>query len=322
MTGEAFGSAFDTGAPSFAYPDAQPSVQFGIDAPQAPKAAAPLPAPIEVANSPIAAPVQKPTAFLQGQTMPGEPSGLSDNYHRAVAQIESSGGTQYGNGGGMYQFIPSTAKTLGYTQDQIRAMTPEQQTALNEKFTTQNTALLVKAGLPVNDTTAYLAHQQGAGGAVKLLQADPNVQAASVVGVDAAKGNKPFFYNADGSPKTVAQTLDKFQHYVTSAGASGSVPAGVASSQPNAPKADAQPKTIGERMKAWVAAQAQPTPAAPVDPAKPQKPAAAADDPQQVAQQFQVSAPTSPLSGIVRSGGKVYFQRYGRTYDTSGNPVG
>jgi hypothetical protein len=300
MTDDAFGSGFD-----------QPIT--ATDTPQAAVAPA-LPAPVDVAPAPVvasAAPAQQ-SDFLQGGTMPGAaaPSGLSDNYHRAIGQIESSGGAAYGNGGGIYQFIPSTAKALGVTQDQIRAMTPEQQTALAERFTAQNTAALSKAGLPVNDTTAYLAHQQGPAGAVKLLQADPNAPAASVVGEAAAQGNKPFFYNADGSPKTVAQTLDTFRQKVTAAGGAGA-PVAMAGRQAPTSAEPSKPMTTGERMKAWLAQQ--PVPSQPAQ--QPEK----EEEPQHVAQLFGVG---QPVSSVIHSGGKVFFQRYGRVFDTNGNQVG
>lgn len=245
---------------------------------------------------------------------PGPPTnGISPNYHRTVAGIESAGGTQYGNGGGMYQFIPSTAATLGYTQDQIRAMTPEQQTALNDRFTTQNTQALTKAGVPVNDVSAYVAHQQGVGGAKGLFTADPNARAADIVGAQNAQGNKPFFYAKDGTPLTVAQTLARFSAKV---------------GQPYAPPGAAQPPqqeaTVKGRLQQWISSYQVPQAAS-------QQPAQqmSSEDREELEQRRQAEeqAPhqaqqVAPISGVVRQGGKVYFQRYGGLYDTAGKKVG
>lgn len=313
MTGDDFGSVFDTGA----------APVFGASL------ASPAPAPQERLNE---APPPAPAAPAQPAAPIAE--GLSPNYNRTVAQIESSGGASYGNGGGAYQFIPSTAKTLGYTQEQIRAMTPEQQDALNTKFTAGNTAALTKAGVPVNDFTAYVAHQQGGGGAAKLLTADPKASAVSVVGVDNANGNKSFFYNKDGSPKTVGDTLDAFRTRVaTAAKAAGGNPDAIMSASSGA--GAAKPKTVGEKIKGWLAAQSTgdvADVAPPGAPAKlgtaPAKPAEEPNDPsggtmtaeQQAA--HGIAAAPGTVSGVVRKGGQVYFQRYGKLFDAHGNLVG
>lgn len=311
MTDDDFGSVFTTGA----------APVFGADVAQPSQESLAAPPPKERLN--VASIPSEPAA--PAETAPAA-SGLSPHYNRAVAQIESSGGTQIGNGGGIYQFIPSTAKSLGYTQEQIRAMTPEQQDALNTKFTTQNTAPLAKAGIPVNDFTAYVAHQQGGGGAAKLLTADPNKSAVSIVGEDAANGNKPFFFNKDGSPKTVGQTLDAFRTHVANATkAAGGDPGPILS----ASNAATKPQTVGDKIKGWLAAQSG-TAAVPGVPAKPAAKVAAEEpnDPsggtltaeQQAAQ--GVAKTPGTVSGIVRKGGQVYFQRYGKLFDAHGNLVG
>jgi hypothetical protein len=45
---------------------------------------------------------------------------------------------------------------------------------MTEAYANQNQAILSKAGVPVTPGTTYLAHFAGPGGAVKVLQADPN----------------------------------------------------------------------------------------------------------------------------------------------------
>lgn len=54
-----------------------------------------------------------------------------------------------------------------------------------------NGDVLAKNGLPVTDGTKYLAHFAGAGGAVKVLQADPNAPVSDILGPAVMKAN-PF----------------------------------------------------------------------------------------------------------------------------------
>ena len=58
-------------------------------------------------------------------------------------------------------------------------------------YAAQNQAILAKAGVPVTDGTTYLAHFAGPGGAVKVLQADPNASVGDILGPAVVKAN-PF----------------------------------------------------------------------------------------------------------------------------------
>lgn len=71
----------------------------------------------------------------------------------------------------------------------------------------ENGANLKAAGLPVTDATLYLAHFAGAGGATKLLKADPSAIAADIL-PDAAAANRSVFYRGD-RPRTVAETMTR-----------------------------------------------------------------------------------------------------------------
>src|SRR5262249_3491993 len=62
---------------------------------------------------------------------------------------------------------------------------------MTEAYANQNQAILSKAGVPVTRGTTYLAHFAGPGGAVKVLQADPNAMAGDVLGPAVVKAN-PF----------------------------------------------------------------------------------------------------------------------------------
>ena len=239
-----------------------------------------------------------------------------------MGHIESSGGKSYGNGGGIYQFMPGTAEGYGYTQDQVRAMSPEDQGKLNDRFTADNAKVLQARGVPVTDLSAYVAHQQGAGGAAKLFKADPDASAVDIVGKKNALGNKPFYFNDDGTPKTVSQALDTYRDRVTKAG--GTVTATNAPVQTNKP-ADAPQPTLKQRISAWIDQQnvkpgtqeaAKPG-AAPEDEDALQARAAEAAGPQ-----IAGYKPIGPAAGVVNHGGKLYYTRYGRTFDAAGKLVG
>jgi hypothetical protein len=68
---------------------------------------------------------------------------------------------------------------------------PEIGRQMTEAYAAQNQATLSKAGLPVTPGSTYLAHFAGPGGAVKLLQADPNASAGDILGPAVVKAN-PF----------------------------------------------------------------------------------------------------------------------------------
>lgn len=116
--------------------------------------------------------------------------GISHNYALRVAHIESRFDPNAINGGsratGLFQFIPSTWRSYGQGQS---ARDPVANTDAMMRFTVANRDYLRRAwGREPTEGELYLAHQQGAGGAVKLLAA-PAVRAVDVVGERAVLGN-------------------------------------------------------------------------------------------------------------------------------------
>jgi hypothetical protein len=115
--------------------------------------------------------------------------GFTGDYYARLRQIESGGNDRAVNPNssakGRYQFINSTARQYGITDP----FDVNQQEAAVRRFTDDNRRALVKAlGREPTPGELYLAHQQGAGGAAKLL-ANPDADAASVVGADAVRLN-------------------------------------------------------------------------------------------------------------------------------------
>lgn len=118
------------------------------------------------------------------------------DYFSTMASKESAGNPNARNKSGatgLYQFMPGTWRGLmeknpglGLTYDGMTD--PQQQQVAMQQFTKENAAVLAKAGLPVNNATLALAHQQGAGGAIKLLS-NADAPAASVVGKAAVVQN-------------------------------------------------------------------------------------------------------------------------------------
>lgn len=115
--------------------------------------------------------------------------GLPQGYLQRTAQIESGGNPNAQNpnssAGGMFQFIDSTAKQYGL-ENKFDPMASADAAA---RLARDNLGYLKQAlGREPSAGELYLAHQQGAGGAAKLLAAG-NAPAASVVGGDAARLN-------------------------------------------------------------------------------------------------------------------------------------
>ncbi|WP_420104509.1 transglycosylase SLT domain-containing protein [Bosea sp. (in: a-proteobacteria)] len=116
--------------------------------------------------------------------------GISRNYALRVAHIESRFDPNAINGGskatGLFQFIPSTWKSYGAGQS---ALDPSANADAAMRLTVANRDQLRRSlGREPTEGELYLAHQQGAGGAAKLLAA-PNVRAVDVVGERAVLGN-------------------------------------------------------------------------------------------------------------------------------------
>ncbi|MHC2867991.1 hypothetical protein ACVIYH_009124 [Bradyrhizobium diazoefficiens] len=129
--------------------------------------------------------------------------GLADS----IIGVESGGNPNATNpnssASGLGQFIDSTwLSTLkqarpdlaqGKSDADLLALKTDPQLSreMTEAYANQNQTILSKAGVPVTPGTTYLAHFAGPGGAVKVLQADPNAPVEAVLGAAAVKAN-PF----------------------------------------------------------------------------------------------------------------------------------
>lgn len=107
--------------------------------------------------------------------------GLSASYMQQMAQIESRGNPNAFNSGskasGLYQFIPKTARNYELSNP----FDPHANANAAAQLALDNKAILQKAlGRDPSDGELYLAHQQGAGGAAKLLS-NPDAPVTSLV---------------------------------------------------------------------------------------------------------------------------------------------
>ena len=108
---------------------------------------------------------------------------------KAVAFLESrfdpSAKNPRSSAGGLFQQIDSNAKAYGVKN----RMDPKQSALGAARFMADNTRTLRKVlGRDPNAGELYLAHQQGPGGASKILR-NPNAKAVDVVGADAVRLN-------------------------------------------------------------------------------------------------------------------------------------
>jgi|GEM_PF-2171065 len=115
--------------------------------------------------------------------------GLPSGYLARTAQIESSGNPRAQNpnssAGGLFQFIDSTAKQYGLAD----RFDPAQATDAAARLARDNASTLRRVlGRDPTAAELYLAHQQGGGGAAKLL-GNPNARAVDIVGADAVRLN-------------------------------------------------------------------------------------------------------------------------------------
>ncbi|HEY5793415.1 MAG TPA: transglycosylase SLT domain-containing protein [Bosea sp. (in: a-proteobacteria)] len=115
--------------------------------------------------------------------------GLDPNVGLRIANIESRMNPRAKNpvssAGGLFQFIDSTAKGYGLAD----RYDPTQASEAAARLTNDNRNLLKqKLGRDPTPGELYLAHQQGGGGALKILQ-NPDAPAASLVGTKAVIQN-------------------------------------------------------------------------------------------------------------------------------------
>ncbi len=118
----------------------------------------------------------------------GAQYGISGNFLASVQQLESGNNpnqTSSTGAKGPLQFVGSTAKQYGLVNpfDYGKSADAAARLAADNKA-----ALTARLGRPPTDAELYLAHQQGAGGAAKLL-ANPNVRAGDLVGDQAIRVN-------------------------------------------------------------------------------------------------------------------------------------
>lgn len=95
--------------------------------------------------------------------------------------------------------------TRGKSEAEILNMRkdPNLSNQMTAHYANDNSAILRKANLPVNDGTIYLAHFAGPDGAKKLLQANPNASAESLLGSKVAAANGKIVRG-----KTAKQVID------------------------------------------------------------------------------------------------------------------
>jgi HPt (histidine-containing phosphotransfer) domain-containing protein len=134
----------------------------------------------------VAAPEQFAQLFAENEAKHSLPQG----YLARAAQIESnfnpSAKNPNSSAGGIFQFIDSTARQYGLRN----RFDPVEATAAAARLAADNRDFLARRlGREPSAGELYLAHQQGAGGAAKLL-ANPDALASSVVGNAAARLNR------------------------------------------------------------------------------------------------------------------------------------
>lgn len=132
-----------------------------------------------------------PEAIRKTITSVAQQAGEDANFFMQLADTESgfnpTAQNKNSSAGGLFQFLDKTAAGLGLSaQDKFN---PEASMRAAVLYNNQNRTHLTKVlGREPTQGELYLAWQQGAGGAEKLLT-NPNAPAESIVGVDAVRLN-------------------------------------------------------------------------------------------------------------------------------------
>lgn len=188
------------------------------------------------------APIPKAAKPVQLRQVAGGRWKTGDPFFDAVMDIESGG--QSGKGGvahavsptgatGLFQFTRGTGKAYGLIANgRDLRKDPAANFAAMQKLTQDNAKRLADAGMEVNPSTLYLAHQQGVGGAIALLKAAKS-------GRD-VPGNIRANMNVNGGRGlTPAQFVAKFDRIIREAYARNGAAADYGAPQIDASGADA-----------------------------------------------------------------------------------
>jgi hypothetical protein len=141
------------------------------------------------AADPAAAVAKAPADLLPRFAQAEAQYGLPKNFMAQTAKIESNFNPNAKNPNssaeGLFQFVKGTAKQYGLTnpRDPIASTDAAARLAADNKAT-----LMRSLGREPTAGELYLAHQQGGGGASKLLS-NPNARAVDIVGPDAVRLN-------------------------------------------------------------------------------------------------------------------------------------
>ena len=133
--------------------------------------------------------ITNPAQPIYRQAATDIPGGMSPTGLARTVQIESGGNPDITNASGhvgLGQFSADTWKDVGLGGDPTN---PTDSILAIQRYAASNAKYLTPIlGRPPTDAELYLAHQQGPGGAAKLL-ANPNAKAADLIGIKAVTQN-------------------------------------------------------------------------------------------------------------------------------------
>lgn len=204
----------------------------------------------------VAASGGKPSADLASLFAASEQKyGLPDGVLTRMASLESGFNPKAQNpsssAGGLFQFTNGTAKQYGLADktDPVASTDAAARLAANNK-----TVLTRALGREPTPGELYLAHQQGAGGALKLLR-NPDARAVDVLGPDAV------MLNGGDATMTAGQFAQKWTSRVDAGGpqTTGSVPSAAPAPAQSAMPAQIQAALASSNkfVRQWGLEQAQ-----------------------------------------------------------------
>lgn len=178
---------------------------------------------------------------------------ISASYLATTAAYESGGNanaTNKSGAAGLFQFMPKTAAQYGLSNP----YDPQASTMAAAQFANNNYNYLAdKLGSAPTDAQLYLAHQQGAAGAARLL-GNPDALASDQVGYQAVYQNLPASMQGQAGTMTAAQFAQvQADMYAKKGGASGASGAGVAPGAAGAPSGGAGAAPVNPTAVDWIA---------------------------------------------------------------------
>ncbi len=144
------------------------------------------------------------------------------NASEIMTMINAESSVKKTTGNGYAQITPSAwkqaEKSLGRKLNRNDKNDYADATVAYYKWTARQVQQVIRSGGTPAVKDVYIAYNAGINGFKALYKASPIQRAIDVVPKEVSDNNPHFYYNVDGSPRTVANTLKTYRAFIAAKG--------------------------------------------------------------------------------------------------------